>query len=301
LGAKTPGKEPCTFFCDKTALEFKKVDFHIVEDRKYHVKALLVSLIAHVSVFLIFLSMGDRMIQANKPIVIDFSIEESGSVGTGLSESKTRVPENKRRGTVRKGDVKRIEPQMGGLENVINVSKKKSITEVSTDVEHMSLLETPEPALFPVKEDVGVANEGRNVVTSASAGVSSGSSEGLSGVRSNTGGMRTGMVGASGDGFGGVGHGGRTRYLRENFSYIRDRIQKRVVYPKIARQMGWQGRVKVSFIIFADGFAKDVNIIQTSGIEVLDMSAIKAVKDASPFPKPPCEAQIIIPLVYKLN
>jgi len=44
-----------------------------------------------------------------------------------------------------------------------------------------------------------------------------------------------------------------------------------------------------------------VNIIQTSGIEVLDMSAIKAVKDASPFPKPPCEAQIIIPLVYKLN
>ena len=278
------------------------MDFHIVENKKYHVKALLVSLIAHVSFFLILLSMGDRVIQANKPIVIDFSIEESGSVGTGPSESKTIVPENKRRGTVRKGDVKGIEPQMGGLENAINASKKKSIPEVSTDVEQMSLLETPErPALFPVKENVGSRNEGRNVVTSASAGISPGSSEGLSGVGSNTGGMRTGMVGASGDGFGGVGHGGRTRYLRENFSYIRDRIQKKVVYPKIARQMGWQGRVKVSFIIFADGFAKDVNIIQTSGIEVLDMSAIKAVKDASPFPKPPCEAQIIIPLVYKLN
>jgi periplasmic protein TonB len=283
------------------ALEFRKVNFHIAEDRKYHVKALLVSLIAHISVFLIFLSIGDRVIQANKPIVIDFSIEESGSIGTGSSESKTVVPENKRRGTVRKGDVKRIKPEMGGLENAINASKKKSITEVSTDVEHMSLLETPEPALFPVKEDVGSANEGRNVVTSASAGISPGSSEGLSGVGSNTRGIRTGLVGGSGDGVGGVGHGGRTRYLRENFSYIRDRIQKKVVYPKIARQMGWQGRVKVSFIIFADGFAKDVNIIQTSGIEVLDMSAIKAVKDASPFPKPPCEAQIIIPLVYKLN
>jgi TonB family protein len=309
LEAKTPGKEPCTFFCNKRALEFKKVNFHIVEDRKYHVKALLVSLIAHVSVFLIFLSMGDRVIQANKPIVIDFSIEESGSVGTGSSESQTIVSENKRRGTVRKGDIKGIKPQMGGLENVINASEEKSIPESITDVEHMSLLETLErPALFPVKENVGSANEGHNVVTSASAGISPGLSEGLSvggsntgKVGSNTGGMRTGMIGASGDGFGGVGHGGRNRYLRENFSYIRDRIQKRVVYPKIARQMGWQGRVKVSFIIFADGFAKDVNIIQTSGIEVLDMSAIKAVKDASPFPKPPCEAQILIPLVYKLN
>jgi len=297
-----PREEPCTFFCNETALEFKKVNFHLVEDRKYHVKALLVSLIAHVSVFFIFLSMADRVVQTSKPIVIDFSIEESGSAGTGSSESKTIVLENKRRGTVRKGDVKGMVPQMGGLENVINASKEKSIPEVSTDVEHMSLLETPErPALFPVNENVGSTNEGRNVVTSASAGISPGSSEGLSGGGSNAGGMRTGMVGASGDGFGGVGHGGRTRYLRENFSYIRDRIQKRVVYPKIARQMGWQGRVKVSFIIFADGFAKAVNIIQTSGIEVLDMSAIKAVKDASPFPKPPCEAQIIIPLVYKLN
>ena len=134
-----PREEPCTFFCNETALEFKKVNFHIVEDRKYHVKALLVSLIAHISVFLILLSIGDRVIQANKPIVIDFSIEESGSIGTGSSESKTMVPENKRRGTVRKGDVKGIEPQMGGLENVINPSKKKSIPEVSTDVERMSL------------------------------------------------------------------------------------------------------------------------------------------------------------------
>jgi protein TonB len=284
------------------------MDFHIVEDRKYHVKALLVSVIAHVSVFLILLSVGDRVIQANKPIVIDFSIEESGSAGTGSSE-KTMVPEKKRRGALRKEDVKGIEPQMGGLENVINASKEKSIPETSAEVEHRSLLETPErPALFPVKENMGSANEGRHVVTSASAGISPGSSEGLSGgggntggVGSNTGGMRTGLVGAAGDGFGGVSHGVRTRYLRENFSYIRDRIQKRVVYPKIARQMGWQGRVKVSFIIFADGFAKDVNIIQTSGVEVLDRSAMKAVKDASPFPKPPCEAQIIIPVVYKLN
>jgi TonB family protein len=301
-GSKTPDKGPCVFFCNKTALGFKKVDFHIVEDKRYHVKALLVSLIAHVSVLLIFLSMGDRVIQANKPIVIDFSIEESGSAGTGSSESKTIVPENKRRGTVRKGDVKGMEPQMGGLENVINASKEESILDVSTDVEHMSVIETPErPALFPVTENVGSTNERHTLVTSASAGISPGSSKVLSGGGSNTGGMRTGMVGASGDGFGGVGHGGRTRYLRENFSYIRDMIQKRVVYPNIARQMGWQGRVKVSFIIFADGFAKDVNIIQTSGVEVLDRSAMKAVKDASPFPKPPCEAQIIIPVVYKLN
>jgi TonB family protein len=298
LRSKTPGKEPCTFFCNETALEFKKVNFHIVEDKKYHVKALLVSLIAHVSFFLIFLSMGDRVIQTNKPIVIDFSMEESITSGKGSLESKISVMENKIRGAGYKRDVKRNEPEIKRQQMANEESNEKSVLQSNTSIEQAVVAETEAPVLGPVEEN----SESTTIfTTSASAGASSGSIGGLSRGGSNIGGTRTGMIGSSGDGSGGGGHSGKIRYLKENFSYIRDMIQKKVIYPKIARQMGWQGKVTVSFIIFADGFAKDVKIMQTSGIEVLDSSATVAVKDASPFPKPPCEAQIIIPLVYKLN
>lgn len=91
------------------------------------------------------------------------------------------------------------------------------------------------------------------------------------------------------------------RYLRESFSYIKDRIQKKITYPRLARQMGWEGKVTISFFISTNGFAKDVKVKQSSGFNVLDKSAIEAVIGASPFPEPPVEAQIIIPITYKLN
>jgi len=93
----------------------------------------------------------------------------------------------------------------------------------------------------------------------------------------------------------------RGKYLKENFAYIRDLIQKNAAYPKLARQMGWEGRVTVSFLISSNGNTKNIRIKQSSGIEILDQSSIEAVKKASPFPKPPAEAQIIIPISYKFH
>ncbi len=90
-------------------------------------------------------------------------------------------------------------------------------------------------------------------------------------------------------------------YLKENFSYVRDAIQKKVSYPRVARQMGWEGKVIVSFIVCADGYAKDIKIKEGSGIALLDRNAIETVKKASPFPRPPVEAQLLIPIKYSLN
>jgi protein TonB len=69
----------------------------------------------------------------------------------------------------------------------------------------------------------------------------------------------------------------------------------------MARQMGWEGKVKVSFIISFDGSFREIEISKSSGFEILDKNAIETVKNASPFPKLPVEAQIIIPILYKLN
>jgi len=90
-------------------------------------------------------------------------------------------------------------------------------------------------------------------------------------------------------------------YLKKNFFYIRDLIQKNITYPRVARQMGWQGKVTVSFLILNDGRISNIKIKQSSGKDVLDNNAVETVKRASPFPPPPVKAEITVPVVYALH
>jgi TonB family protein len=90
-------------------------------------------------------------------------------------------------------------------------------------------------------------------------------------------------------------------YMKNHFTYIRDMIQRKLIYPKIAREMGWEGQVAVSFFIASDGLAKEIKIAASSGRMSLDKNALLAVQNASPFPKPPVEAYIRIPIVYRLH
>jgi protein TonB len=91
------------------------------------------------------------------------------------------------------------------------------------------------------------------------------------------------------------------RYLKAHFSYIKEHIHKQIIYPATAKKMGWEGKVIVSFIISSEGNARNIMISKSSGHEILDDNAANAIKRASPFPKPPVEAQIIIPVLYQLN
>ncbi|MEW6053030.1 MAG: energy transducer TonB [Nitrospirota bacterium] len=96
-------------------------------------------------------------------------------------------------------------------------------------------------------------------------------------------------------------HNSKMTYMKENFSYIKNMIQKNAIYPKIARHFGWEGKVTVSFVILSNGSVKEMKIQQSSGRELLDQSALEAVRNTSPFPVPPAEAQILIPIVYSLH
>ena len=84
-------------------------------------------------------------------------------------------------------------------------------------------------------------------------------------------------------------------------SHIREIIQNNMPYPHIARKRVLEGKVLVSFIICVDGKAQEITITKSSGFEILDKSAIETVKRVSPFPKPPAQVALIIPIVYKLN
>lgn len=95
---------------------------------------------------------------------------------------------------------------------------------------------------------------------------------------------KTGAVRASGD-----------------FTGIRDGIQRRIAYPATARRMGWEGKVVVAFLLLPDGSVRDIRVVQGSGHPVLDRGAVDAVRNASPFPRPPVEAEIVTPVVYRLS
>jgi protein TonB len=65
--------------------------------------------------------------------------------------------------------------------------------------------------------------------------------------------------------------------------------------------MGWEGKVVVAFMVLSDGSVRDIRVVQGSGYAVLDRGAVEAVRNASPFPRPPAEAEIITPVLYRLD
>jgi protein TonB len=50
-------------------------------------------------------------------------------------------------------------------------------------------------------------------------------------------------------------------------------------YPPIARQRRWTGTVKLRILIRADGSVGNVDVIESSGHEVLDEAALEMVRE----------------------
>ncbi|MCF8089113.1 MAG: TonB family protein [Desulfotignum sp.] len=74
---------------------------------------------------------------------------------------------------------------------------------------------------------------------------------------------------------------------RDYFEMLNLRIHSVKQYPESARSRHIQGRVKVKFVLLADGSLKDVQVVKSSRHKNLDEAAVTAVKKAAPFPKPP--------------
>ena len=76
---------------------------------------------------------------------------------------------------------------------------------------------------------------------------------------------------------------------------------KKLIYPPLARQRGWEGVVLVFFVIRENGTVEKIRVMKSSGHEVLDEHAIRTVRSVQPFPRPPSKAQLIIPIVFSLR
>lgn len=93
----------------------------------------------------------------------------------------------------------------------------------------------------------------------------------------------------------------QTKFIKEQFSYIRDKIASQVRYPRQARRMGWSGAAHISFVIEENGSISDVRVVRSSQISMLDDEAVDAVKRSVPFPRPPVRARIVVPVEFVLN
>ena len=68
---------------------------------------------------------------------------------------------------------------------------------------------------------------------------------------------------------------------------VRLKIERYKSYPGMAKARQIEGSVTVRFVITPEGGVRAVEIAKTSSHMVLDEAALRAVKDAAPFPTPP--------------
>jgi len=94
----------------------------------------------------------------------------------------------------------------------------------------------------------------------------------------------------------------RERFLLEKLHLISNLVRKHLEYPLLARRMGWEGKVIISFILTEEGKIEEVKIESSSGYKVLDESAVKALFASSKyFPHPPVKVKIKLPINYRLE
>jgi periplasmic protein TonB len=155
--------------------------------------------------------------------------------------------------------------------------------------------------LAPQESPAGTAYEG---IKGSGEGLGGGGGRGIGAYGSGSGFGGTGkdgMGGGNGRGSGLSKHADVERYLKEHYQYIWDLIAKNIVYPSMAKKMGWEGRVTVSFVITESGRAESLKVTKSSGHTILDENVVETIREVQPFPKPPAPAKIDIPIKYNLD
>jgi periplasmic protein TonB len=251
----------------------------------YLQRSLQISFAVHAFAVLLLIFMGDRFVSSEKILVIDFTLEDTAGANHAGNRAAVKTQTRDRNG------------QQKEVEKKPNLEAAEPAAEIVPHAVPPVTVSARESPTAEIQMPVSAHSETR--ATSAASEQDS-ASKGITRVSSAST-VAGNMNGEPARGHDNVADAGRMKYLKANFSYIKELINRHIIYPKTARQMGWQGKVKVSFFISSDGHAEDIKIAQSSGIRSLDKNAIDAVKSASPFPKPPVEAQIIIPIFYQLH
>ena len=76
-------------------------------------------------------------------------------------------------------------------------------------------------------------------------------------------------------------------------------IERVKTYPVIARKRGIEGTVHVSFKVREDGKPQEIEILKSSGFNILDKATVRVVKRAAPYPF--VDMRVEVPVAYRLK
>lgn len=75
-------------------------------------------------------------------------------------------------------------------------------------------------------------------------------------------------------------------------------IEEKKFYPRPARKLGIEGTVTVSFVLMKSGILGDLKV--SGGHKLLRKAAHAAVEDAIPFPEPPADLALPLPVSFRM-
>ena len=250
------------------------------EDRK----AFIWSVAIHLMACALVLGLMKGTTAERKMLVIDFSLGDS----TGAVESVQ--PPGKAKPAQRAPEVSRPIPAKVAPQQVS--PPREAVREPAPQIQRTGATEDQVPVAAPKGTSPGMGAPAPSLDPGAG-----GSAKGATGPGSAHG--RAGSISSAGSG--GGTERPEVRYVKAHFAAIRNAIVSKLSYPRLARRMGWAGTVKISFVVTENGGVNDVKVLSTSGFEVLDNNAVETIKRCSPYPRPPCMAEMVMPITYALD
>ncbi len=76
-------------------------------------------------------------------------------------------------------------------------------------------------------------------------------------------------------------------------------IERVKTYPVLARRRGIEGTVYVGFRIGPEGDPMEIEILKSSGHNILDTATLNVVKKAAPYPY--IKSRVEVPIIYRLK
>lgn len=260
-------------------------------------RAVQCSLLIHCTLFTGLVLAGLLPAKQPPPLVIDLSLNLAG-VGTGepaaspgsdspsppgASDPQSRAVESS--------------PPLPAPTREIAPSPKKSIPRTPK-------LQKKRPAPPPhvVKEPTPIAPARPLPPPAAAAADNISTATGSATLSPSAGaGLAQSKAGAGTDHDPGDGSRGEGGGMRDDFTYVRERILHNLRFPAIARQKGQTGEIVVAFNLLADGQVEGMVIVSGSGHDILDQCVLDTIRRVSPFPRPPTSAHLVLPIVFHLK
>lgn len=257
-------------------------------------KTLPLSLALHAVLIVVFSAAGRFVLSERTPMVIDFRLVDDAYRKTEAVPSAPIKPPGEKSPGEGKRTIRELQEKHPLPPSLQEHAAAEARMHPAPEEERIPPVSAPAPvpggASSPSKH-AAATTEGREADTPPARGSAASAAKRAPAEWNGAGGREAE----------GAPEGMRKRYLREQFASIRDRVMRGLSYPLVARRKGWEGKVLLSFTVAGDGSIGAIKIVQSSGREILDQGAVEAVRKAAPFPRPPVEAEVILPVVYQLR